>query len=285
MANISILFSAASDGGTISGGAWTTGLPLANVRTTQPGEVARTTNALAASTKFVIDMTIGRPVGMFGLVNHNLSGDATVRLQLSNNADGSAPLIDVTIPGREPNVPFGSLPWGEFHWEGYASEATPGGAITSYTHSDVPNGRYILVDITDTGNPDGYVEIGRFMAGLPFTPKYNMGYGAAISFVDESTKTRSIGGALWCDVKTKHRRLALSFPFMTRNDALGRMYDLQNNLGTTGELLAIYDPAEPGGVRARRTLYGVQEDLAPIVEDNASIDAPFTTSLTIEEMI
>lgn len=285
MSNISILYTPVSDIGALTGGAWTAGLPLENLRTQQPTQVARTTNALETSARFVIDLTVARPVHMFGFINNNFSGQAQVRCRLSNNSDGSSPLIDVTIPGREPNVPFGSLPWGEFEWEGYVSDVTPGGNITSYTHPEIKNGRYILVDISDVGNPDGYIEIGRFMAGLPFIPKYNVGYGASVNFVDASIKTRSLGGSLWCDKKRKHRRLSLSFPHMTRDDAMGRVYDLQNRLGLTDELLVVYNPAEIGGMRARRTLYGVQEELAPIVEDNPSLTAPFSTSLTIEEMI
>lgn len=285
MANVAFLSTPASDAGSVSGGSWAASLPLANLRTQQPTEVARTTGLASTSTRFTVDMGAARPVGMFALVNHNLTGGSTVRFRLSNASDGSAPLIDVQGPGREPNVPFGTLPWGEFAWDGYAAEVAPGGNITMFRANTPQSGRYIVVEIFDAANPDGYVEIGRFMAGLPFVPRYNMGYGAALSFVDPSTKTRSIGGALWCDAKAKWRRLSVSFPAMDRVDALGRVYDLQNNLGVTRELLVVYDPGEIGGIRARRTLYGSLESLEPIVEDNPSVDAPFTTSITVEELI
>lgn len=63
----------------LSGGSYSGSLPLANIKNPLLSKVARTTNALAASSQFNVVFGSQREVRLFALLNHNLSLAATVR--------------------------------------------------------------------------------------------------------------------------------------------------------------------------------------------------------------
>lgn len=281
MANLKLLYEAFPDDGTYSGGSWS--LPLTNLQDQHPKKVARSTNALITSTLFVIDLARVAPLDLFAFVNHNFSSASTVRIRASNNADGSSPLIDVTIDGLQPDVPWGSLPWGAFPWTGVSGNVPPGGYITYYQHTSVEFARYILVNITDTANSDGYVQIGRFLAGEAFSSAINMAWGAGLEFVDESKLIRSIDGDLYADVRPKRRRLSAQLQFLTEDEAIGAIYDLNETCGITGALLAIWDSDDETGVKPRRTIYGALAQMSPIVAERAG-DYSYSWPMTLEEL-
>lgn len=284
MARLHLLFDAPSDLGTYSGGSWETGLPLANLVNQQPTKVARSTDADEASTRFVIDHASARQFSMFALINVNLSSAATVRIRVSQNADGSSPTLDKTIAYGEANVVWGSLPWGSFPWSGFIEDEQPGGPIVFYKHPSTVAGRYVLVDISDESNAAGYVQAGRFMAGQAFVPQINMAYGAGGQFIDESRQSRSVGGQLYTDKKPKRRRFQCALNFLTEAESWGSMYDMQRKLGISGALLLVYDPEDAAAIIKRRTIYGHMTDLSPIVTENAS-SSPYSFSLTVEELV
>lgn len=283
MANIHILARAASDNGVFTGGSWQTTLPLSNLKTQQPTQVARSTNALVASTKFVVDMQRIAPVSMFAMVGHNFSVAAIVRLRVSEDASGASPTLDVTLPAVEPAVVWGSQPWGAFPWDGLEPDQLSS-TVSFYKHPAPVLGRYILVDIDDTSNSNGYVQLGRFMAGDAFVPRWNMAYGASFAFVDESRLSRSVGGQLYADPKPKRRRFSCAFEALYEPEAWGAAYDMQRGLGKTGNMLIVYNPDDHESVVKRRTIYGTMVSLDEIVTANPS-DAPYNWRLSVEELV
>jgi len=282
MARIHILANTPSDDSTLSGGSWA--LPLTNMLNQQPTKVARSTSDAGTSTRFVANLGGPKSISMFAFVANNMTGDASIRLRVSASPLGTSPTIDVTLDAFDTNVVFGSEPWGVFPWSGYREDDQPGGPITLYKHPTSELGQYVLVDIDDTANPDGYVQIGRFLAGDPFVPTYNFALGAQLAFVDESRQSRSQGGQLYSDVKPKRRRFSCDFDFMSKAEAYGAAYDLQRRLGITGNLLMVYDPDDGADVRLRRTIYGTMTALNPIVTAN-NTDHPYTWQFSMEEML
>lgn len=83
MANLHLLMPTWSDAGTYSGGSWVSSLPLTNLKTQQPQQVARSTSAATSSTKFKLDFGRVLPISMFALINTNCTSAATVRLRVS----------------------------------------------------------------------------------------------------------------------------------------------------------------------------------------------------------
>lgn len=285
MARIHILTDPPSDYATLSGGAWTSGLPLKNMLTQPPKQVARSTSLAAASTRFVADMGAPRLIQSLAMIGSNLTATSTVRFRVSNNADGSSPLLDVTVPGYPPNVAFGSLPWGQFPWSGYRDDTLPAGQVTFYQSPSIMTARYVIVDILDSSNPAGYVQIGRFMAGVAFVPKYNFIYGAAFRWNDPTRVSTSVGGQKWFDKRPNFRSFSCGFDAASEGEAYGAVYDMQRRVGISGNLLMIYDPADTADVILRRTIYGSMPELSDIITQNADALYPYTWNFKIEELI
>ena len=69
-------------------------------------------------------------------------------------------------------------------------------------------GRYDYIEIFDSSNADGYVEIAQLGIGpIDFVPSYNAAYGLKDGFVSFGGKERSSGGTLWTDQQRIARRL------------------------------------------------------------------------------
>lgn len=286
MARVHILAVDRIKDSTLSGGSWVSTLPLSNFANQQPKKLARSTNAAAASTVFVADMGRVVPISMLALINHNLSVNSLVRFRLSESPGLASPAIDVTVAGLATNVVWGSQPWGAYPWTGVdSSQIPPGGWVTFYKHATTPFGRYVGVDITDTSNPDGYVQAGVFMAGQAFVPDVNMAYGAQLVFVDPSTQSRTVGGQKYSDVKPRYRTFSAALEVLDQSEAMGSVWDLQRLLGISGGLLLVYDPDDGASVLLRRTIYGTLSSLSPIVTARAGADKIYSTQIQIEELI
>ena len=284
MSNIHILAISPTDDGSFSGGSWNATYPLTNLVDQQPKTVARSSNALAASTLFVVDCGSSQSFKMFAFVNNNFSSASTVRIRVSPNSNGSSPTLDTTVDGNDPDVVWGSLPWGAFPWDGQLDELHPGGPTMFYLHTATVAGRYVLIDVTDTGNADGYVELGRFMAGVPFVPELSPLFGGQFGLVDESRVSRAAGGSLYADVRLKRRRVSVSFPALTESEALSTIYNMQDVKGISHGIVVVWDPEDDIGVLQRRTFYGTLTSLAPLVLQNQS-PSPYSWQAEIEELV
>lgn len=286
MANILLLYDPVTNNGTFSGGGWEATLPLANLMDSQPQKVARSTDATAANTLFKVDLGSTQAVRAFALINHNITSAGTVRFRLSANSDLSAPLIDITIDINDPNIAYGSLPWGVFPWDWYESLAQPGGPTVSYYHTSVQYGRYIGVDVVDTSNPDDYVQAGVFLAGAPFVPAINIAYGAGIVLNDPSKQTRAAGGAVFTDVKPQYRTVSASLEYLTQAEALGAIYRMRRVAGVSGPVLMIIDSDDTDGPLAAGTVYGrfarVDQPIT-YARPGGSDDPTFSVAFEVEE--
>lgn len=281
--NAHFLTGAVSGAGSLSGGSWSSSFPLANLLKTQPGRVARSTNATEASTQFVLDLGSSHDLQMFAFVNHNLTQDAPIRIRVSDSSDGSAPTLDVTFLTDKASIVFGSLPWGAFPWDGVEDDF-PGGYTAFYLHDEIVSGRYVLVNISDESNADGYVQIGCFLAGVPFVPDINVSVGATVDIVDDTRVERGVAAGLYAQQKPKRRRIAGQLQYLSESEALGDLYELQNHAGRAKGVLFVLDPEEDNGIRMRRTVYGSLTELGAFVTQNVS-DKPWSTSFTLEELI
>lgn len=283
MANAHFLTGAVSSAGTLSGGSWNSSYPLANLLTTQPGQKARSSDDALASTLFVLDLGSSQSLQMFAGINHNLSAGSTARIRVSDNSNGSSPSLDTTIDIDVTSVVWGSRPWGAFPWRGIEAGIL-GPSVFFYLHTSEVSGRYVLVDISDEDNVDGYVEIGCFLAGVPFVPAVNVGFGASVGVVDDSRAERGIGAGFYAQSKPKRRRVAGPIDYLTQSEALTDLYDMKDAVGRSKGVLFMLDPDETASTRQRRTIYGTFTELAPI-EYRSPHEAPFAWAFALEELV
>lgn len=103
-----------ADAGTLTGGAWTTTLPLSNVQDKDIKKIARTSNAATASTQLTLALSTPQAVRLFSLVNTNLGRTAKYRIRWARDAA----LTQVSFDSGWTDIyPVGTVPYGSFEWE------------------------------------------------------------------------------------------------------------------------------------------------------------------------
>lgn len=288
MARVAILWNKPSDLGSFSGGSWTAGLPLANVAEADVRRVARTTNAAGASTRFRVDLNAVMPVSIsdFVLLGHNLTTSATIRFVVTTDAADASPaartLDTDALPVWVATVVPGALPWGVWPWDGIDPTAYPSGTAFFHRSGQIGLGRYLWCYITDTANPAGYIEIGRFMAGASWSPAVNAAYGASIRWIDPGEARRTRGGRRLVSARPRYRQFEISFGRLTQDEAFGVAFELDRQLGKGGNFYLSMDPDEAGVFRFRRSIYAALVDTAPVAIPRWNA---WTWQITAEELI
>ncbi len=285
MSNFAIAFDNYLDTATLSGGAWSTGLPLDNLKTVQPTEVARSTAVTNASTQFDVDLGSTQLVKLVALPRHNASLSATWRVRAGTDPTFAVTLYDSgTIDIWSSQEPFGTGAWGEFTWGGKLDAADSADfrplAFTWISDAGII-ARYVRVEIFDTGNVDGYFEAGRAYVSSAYQPTKNVLYGFTNEFVDNSTKKRSRGGQLYVDVVPKFRRMSLTIDHIDDDEMYNTVQEIGRLRGKNGDMIVILDPEDTEHAM-RQSIYGAFSDYGAITHSAFEVH---TTTLVIEEML
>lgn len=210
----------------ITGGAWSPSLPLANLQNQLLKKVARSTNTLATSTKFVVDLGSPRPVRVVALLGHNISRLGEVRVRAYADAGLTALLYDTGVQGAWP---------GSF--SDYEVMVYPHHWIRPITETAA---RWWQVEIADTGNPAGYVELGRCWLGSAFAPATPIVYGASLGYESADEVNEDVGDIDWVVIRTPRRRTVITFPELTAEEKRAALI-MQKVLGKHAELLFVMD--------------------------------------------
>lgn len=244
--NIILGYPNRANSATITGGSWLAGLPVTNVGNKELWKVARSTNALTTSTIIKLDFSTAKTLGCFALVNHNLSASATWRIKLGTT-DGGSDVHDsgwksIWLMSFDDIVEWESVSW----WLGVAGDEylrSPFAAM--YITADIYSARYITIEINDTANVDGYVQVGRVFTGGYVQPATNPDYGLQDGYSDLSTLDQAESGATWTTERRRLRYTSFVLSGLTQTEA-GYLYEIQRLLGTTGEVLYLPYPDDLG---------------------------------------
>lgn len=186
-------------------------LPVNNLLTPQPRQIWRSSDTGDQVLQFDAgEVTI---LDSLYLGNHNLTADATVRIQVSRTNDFSDLLYDYTITLNQPVYGLGEGPLGVNGLGGFADGSI---SFAFLLHEFVPEGlanatslpvtgRHIRLTISDVGNKVGYLQAGRLKAGVFLTTKVGPRYGYQWGVVDGSRSYRTRGGALRSNVRPNYR--------------------------------------------------------------------------------
>jgi hypothetical protein len=229
-----------------SGGNWLAALPLTNLKDRRVGLVARSTNALAASTQFDVDLGVARAVGLLAIVGHNLSPSATVRW-IGGTSAGGTQVYDSTAEAVT--------------YSGATAEDRVGLDFTIVkVPSSVQTARYWGLRISDTANADGYVEMGRVIIAGKFQPTVNLAPGAGMPFEDDTVRTVTDGSSAVYDAKPVRRVATFLLDHQTEAESFNSVYKMQYQLGKSGQVLFVFDTADTTYLHLRSFL-GVMTEL------------------------
>lgn len=450
MANIFLAWQNRADEGTLSGGSWTTGLPLTNLQNRQVQKVARTTNAATTSTLFDIDLQSNKPISVLALVVHNLSVNAKVRIIGAASTQAMANLFttyvndfdnaawtktnytvtpntnvtaapdgtmtadqllattsgsitrDVSLAGNSTvthaihlkagsnTAAYSKITWmtggttqtascsvdlltgtvsniagtaagisavatdaGDgwwrltlsgtgtsasntvvryefghdlgksiFAWGAFISDTSPPAYVSPYIDvwpagiipqdlleweddnfwlgtltqeqragyqspfihrlSQLITARYWRVEIYDTGNPAGYVQIGRLFMARGWTPSINYTYGASLGYQDPTPVETSLSGAEYFDIRSKFRVMQFELDYISDTEAYNYALDLQRVAGISGEVLVMPDGGEDVGQQPLRSFVGRLRQIGPVTQPQPSA---FSVKFEVKELL
>lgn len=234
------------DDATITGGSWLAGAPVTNVGTWALADTARSSNALTTSTKIRINHGAAVTARVLVLVRHNLSAAATVRWMRGTTAGAS----DVADSGSVDA------------WQ-FTPRSVDGSVYdVQVIQQAQTSAQYDEIEITDTGNAAGYVEIGRLFVGPAFEPAIGQAYGLRDGHVDLSTIGRAHSGAQWATPSLRLRTAAFTLPYLTLAEG-GELHDIEQIEGSTGEL-AYLPHTNTAAMRQRYGFVGLARELSGI---------------------
>jgi hypothetical protein len=248
MANILIGYGNAVELSTLGGGSWNASYPLNNLKDPRLALTARTSNTLAASSTITADLGAARRIRVVGLVNHNLSAAATVKVQAATDSGYTSVVLDT---GNLPAWPAGTVAAAMTY-----PRPTVGVAVDG-TY------RYWRVVITDTGNPAGYIRLGRLFVGEGFRPSINMQGGAGLGLETDTTFEKSLSGAEFASARPLRRVMRFSLPPLPTSEAFGEAFEVNRRSGTDKEVFIIADQDDSSN-RARRDFMGRLRALSPL---------------------
>ena len=252
----------------LSGGSWVAGLPLTNLRDERLAKVARSTDDALASTKFVIDMGVSRPILLFCIPRCNISRDGLIRIRGSESADGiTAAVYDTGWVDVWTRIyVFGSLPWGHpSFWDGKLAAEDAAYYDVAFIHvaATEQTARYWSWEIDDTTNADTYVELSRLFMAPGWQPTINMQYGATFGVETDTTAEKSLGGVEYYDRQAPRRTAKFVVGNLDEDEALANAFEMQRTLGIDRQLYLVWDSDDTDNLH-RRSILATMRSLTPL---------------------
>jgi hypothetical protein len=285
MQTVQFSFYNLADAATLSGGSWLGGTPLANLQSLLLSQVARSADALAASTRIDVDLAVAtKSVRLVALARHNCSLAATYRITAGTTSGGS----DLYDSGTLDVWPAVYLPedleWEDDNfWTGQITAEEAEGYPISLVHDCGENirARYWRVQITDTANAAGYVELSRLWLGAIWQPAISFSEGVRFGWESRSVAEYSLGGVKFSEERPPARILGMALEHLSDAEALGQVLDAQRRLGTTGQLWVVPD-ADDAARRFKRDFLATMRKYDPIAAHASGWNS---TAIELEEVL
>lgn len=182
-------------------------------------------------------------------------------------------------------VPQLSLDWeADNFWLGTLTTAQRASFQSPYIvkSSSPPIARYWRVEISDTLNPNGYVQIGRLFMARGWQPTINYSYGASLGYVDTTPVDVSLSGAEYFDIRPKYRSWNLGFNYIGQTDAYQYILDMQRVAGVSGEVLVMPDGGEDASLQPTISFVGRLKQLGSVKQDQPSA---YNINFEIKELL
>lgn len=263
------------DNASVKVGRWLSTLPLANLRSPLLRRVARSFDAASASTQFMIDLGVNRSINAMGIFAHNISASGRWRFKLATDAAFTNIVLQTSWTEVWPVAyPEGTLAFEDEHWlTGKPAAEELGGdyppALYLSAEAQIYAGRYLLIEIDDTANPDGYVDLGRLFVCNAHQFSINMAYGAGFSFESPVQELESLGGTIFFDDDPSDERpivrtrVAFSFDALPDDEAVTWVHDINKRAGISRQVLFSWDPTDTAH-RHRRTFLGTITEMGTL---------------------
>jgi len=247
---------------TFTGGSWESSYPVTNAGALPLAKVARSADAELASTQLVATFPAQRAVRALALVRHSISLAGLVRIRLYSDAGLATNIYDSGWVDVWPVVyPSETLEWESDNWwtGKYTATEIAGYVWTRpFWLSQAYMTRAVKIEIDDTTNAAGYVDLGYLLLAQGFQLSINPEWGAKYGFEFNTESQRALGGAEYFDRRPKARVFQGVVPHMPRDDALARHFELARQADLDQPFLWFPHPAET--IHWLRTVFLARND-------------------------
>lgn len=279
MQNVLFCYPNFVDLATLSGGSWLGALPLTNLQDQRNAKKARSTDDAAASTLVNVDLGSDKFVRAVGIISHNLSLAATIRVRLGNDSGFSSSnfdsgVVDFNAVIYPPGVLIPGDP-GESDDKLAQSEYDLGYPLDHYVIFN-SNGQFLRIEIVDTTNPDTYVEFGRLWVAFGWQPSINMEQGLQIGWQTSSKSTETDGGVTFHNPRKRRRMVNFALPKATEDEALVRSFELNRRQGSGDPILFCYDADDTFHLHRRTFIATLRKPRPLMIGDASLVDSPFS---------
>ena len=213
-------------------GSWRATAPLANIKTSALAETARSTTTATADTKIGMDHGAAVTVQVLWIPADNITSAGQLRV-LRGTTAGAGDVHTTAWVNR---------------WR-FTPPAYRGDVYGAFVVMPALSARYTTLEISDAGNPAGYVELGQVLLGDVYTflkgPALGLGHGLE----DLSTVAKAEGGAPRSTVRRKLRQVEMTIQHTTDAEA-DALYDMQMSVGTHDQV--VYLPSLTDAVQLQR---------------------------------
>ena len=285
MSNCMIGFPNRIDAAALSNGSWLTTLPLANIANRIIRKVARTSDATNASTKLDIDIGTAKNIRIVSIINHNCSLAAHIRIRGASDSGFTTVLYDSGWTLVWPVVYSSlNLEWEDDNWWGgqYTDEQRAGYTATfALPLASNVLARYWRIEIDDTTNAAGYIQIGRVFIGPAYQPTRNMDVGSGLGWETKTVAQEAIGGTEYFQHRTPYRVATVKFGMIDIDESLGNDFEIQRRAGLDAEVMWIHDPDDSYHALRRRFI-GRFRTLSPILFPYVTANS---TAFEIKELL
>lgn len=265
MANVILGYPNVAGYSILSGGSWQT--DLNNVKDRRTRIVARSTDLSLSSTQFDIDKGDNKSIQIIALKRINFS--STSKIRISSYTDAGYTLINydsgfVDIYGSV----YDSL---DLEWEddNYWLGTIPADQLELFTSiwfivlPQLNNDQYWRIEIDDSGNENGYVEIGYLFMSNSWQPKCNFNYGGTLENENRTDRRESLSGVSYYDVRDQRRAFSFTLDNMEYTEGYQRAFDIDRELGISKDVFVSIN-YEDDLNKFRNTLIGKLTDTNPI---------------------
>lgn len=182
-------------------------------------------------------------------------------------------------------IPQELLEWEDDNfWLGTLTQEQRAGYQSPYILriSSLASIRYWRIEISDTTNAAGYVQLGRLFMARGWTPSVNYTYGAGLGYQDPTPVDTSFSGAEYFDVRSRFRVMQFRLEYISDPEAYNYALDLQRVAGISGEVLVMPDGGENLGQQPLRSFVGRLRQISPVVQPQPST---FSVDFEVKELL
>lgn len=249
--NLRIISDIWSDAGTVSASSEAGNMVAENVQSS-PTEIPwrSTTTYTQVLTG---DFLSTQPVDALCLYGHSFSPTAVLKFYLSNESDFFSPIYAAALAAGSIRWGLGEGPLGTSGLGGYESQDVGYAQHLLHWLDEALLARYWRITITDTQNPDGFIQIGRVLVGKYWAPINNMVWGYELGPQDDTELRRTRGGSLRSIARPSHRSASVSLDWLSEVEE-GALHDMFLRAGKRLDLLFSGYPQRGDAQERRHTV-------------------------------